>query len=373
MTHYSLLRLKHFPEVDFNAGQNGILVGPAGDINFKRDKLTTKDPIIDLNEKTPKINFATPEEVKILYHVIKKDFIKSFLIHGSLLLLFIILNYLSLFKQSDPQIVEVTFGLSDQLTRAKPEEEIKQPEGQTEATKTVQDLPQLPKNVSPDMGPKPSVDNENTNINKNNDLVFNEKSKVKPPENKQKQDITPKQVGPKVDTTKRNVEEKDYLKRKEEDLRKIAEQKKQGVHGKDMTKPEGQKHVSSALPPSPFQNSLNLPEAPPGLAPAGDESGTNVANYNAYRSYLTKQLRLNWQTNEGTAFPKSLKAVVEFTVNPFGYLLGKPRIVTSSGNKDFDNLALEAVQGTFPVSTPPPKSIHPPQTFKAAYSGKEIN
>ena len=374
--HYTQLRLKHFPEIDDKSMVDFIAeYEPSAlfSIHSKQEPLVQIGPLIDVNEKSAKINFATTDEVKTFYTSGRQDLIKSFVIHGGLVVCYVILNYISLFRNSTPAIVEVTFGLTDTITQSQPEETTKQPEGQTEATKTIQDLPQLPKNSSPDTGPKPSPENDNANLNKKDDLTLNENKKVIPPEKKEKQEVIPKKVGPKVDTSQRNIDEKDYLKRKEEDLRKIAQEKQQGVHGKNPIKPEGQKHSPPGLPKSPFQNSDDIPLAPPGIAPAGDEKGTNVANYDAYRAYLKNQLKMNWNTNEGAAFPKTLKTVVEFTINPFGYLIGKPKIDTSSGNKDFDALAIQAVQGTFPVSTPPPKSIHPPQTFKAAYSAKDVN
>ena len=60
MTHYSLLRLKNFPEVDGikALSQDSKPIGPH----------------IDVNDKSPKLNFASTEEVRTFYLFTKKIF-----------------------------------------------------------------------------------------------------------------------------------------------------------------------------------------------------------------------------------------------------------------------------------------------------------
>ncbi len=337
--------------------------------------LIEKNPLIDITSKSSKILFATTNQIKYFYLPIPQDILKSFVFHFSIILCYFVTNYISLFKRSEPEVVEITFGLTDKLVQTQQEVLEKKQEGQTEATRTKEDLPQLTKNASPNTGPKPSSENETFPTNKDNNLVIKESKKIPPPvppTKKEKQDFVSKQDGKKVNDNKNKITEKEYLIRKEEDLRKIALEKKQGIHGKIQTQPDGQKQIFNSLPKSPFQSAEDIPQAPPGLAPTGAENGINVANYNAYLLFLKNQLRLNWNLNEGSSFPKNLKSVIEFTINPFGHLINKPKILQSSGNKDFDGIALKALQETFPVSTPPPKSIHPPQTFKATYSAKNV-
>ena len=63
---------------------------------------------------------------------------------------------------------------------------------------------------------------------------------------------------------------------------------------------------------------------------------------------------------------------MSITVNEFGYLSGNPKIMESSKNNEFDRLVVEAVVATFPVSNPPPKDVHAPQTFNVKYNSRDI-
>lgn len=367
-THSNLDKIGNFPLTHPNFSSHEIL------LQSNIEQLPTQvGPQIDMNKNTPKISPILQSKLQTNYLTTNKDIFKSLMLHGGIIFCYVILNYFSFFHSSEPEIVEVTFGLSNKLVQTEQDSTSTQPVGQTEATRTKEDLPQLPKNVSPDIGPKPSPENLMANTNKKNDFTFNESKKTISSFKKEKQESKSKQIGQKTDNIKNNIDVKDYLKRKEEDLRKIAEDKKQGVHGKNPIKPDGQKHSLSKLPKSPFQTTEDIPEAPPGLTPTGSEQGMNAANYNAYRLYLENQLRINWNMTEGAAYPKNIYAIVEFTVNKFGYLIGKPRINKSSGNKDFDELAIKSAQETFPVTTPPPKSIHPPQVFNATYRAKGVD
>lgn len=398
MKNYLLLRLKHFPEINDNeilknnlglySSRNQIffthddrlqrmdfdIQPPVPDIDSLADGLLmqTIGPIIDLSPSFHLIQIPNKESVQVLYNFKTIDGFFSFLFHLALASCYFIFNYVTFFKDPEPQVVEISFGLSNQITQSRPEQDLKQPNGQTEATKTIDDLPQLPKDRAPDTAPKPSESDANQLSNKADHLTFQDKNHPKSNEQSKKQEDSHKPIGPQLDVNKSSMSEKDYLKRKEEDLRKIGAKNQQGVHGKDVTKPDGQKSSLSTLPKSPFQNSESIPQSPPGLTPAGEEKGTNVANYNAYRSYLKSQLKLNWKANEGMSFPKNLKATLEFTVNPFGYLLGVPKVLKSSGNKEFDDFALQALKSTFPVGSPPPKEINPPKTFKANYNANDV-
>lgn len=272
-------------------------------------------------------------------------------------------------------IVEVSFGLTDQLVQT---HELPSPPntpvGQTQAAKTNLDLPQLPKNVVPDTAPHPrSITSdellENKDEIKKMDMEWEQRKESKVAKNEVNiQNL--KMTGNNHPKEKPNIDIDEYLKRKEEDLRKVAETKTSGAIYKSQK--DGKKPNPNNLPASPFAASEALPKAPPGLAPTGDEQSTNVSNYNSYRHYLANQLRLNWNALEGTKYSNDLKAILSFTINPFGYLVGTPDVMLASGNKSFDESALNALKSTFPVPNPPPKNIYPPQTFQATYTAKGV-
>ena len=399
MRHYSLLRLKNIPEIEEEKAlnfspnsfstQDQIFFAREIKNQFMNISLVEPDfvmyvpsnheshihlgPHFDITSTSPKIKHTSQADLNILSELKTKDIVNSFAVHIFVLVVYIVFNFLTSLNRQEPKVIEISFGLTDALTQTQQEVTTKAPEGQTEATKTIQDLPQLIKNTAPDQAPKPSEENNVAKTEASKDFVFHDEKKSTPPDNQVKSDLKAKNIGKEIPKKQDVIDEKDYLKRKEEDLRKVALEKKQGVHGKNLNTPDGQKNILNSLPKSPFQSSEDIPQAPPGLAPMGEESGVNVANYNSYRLYIKNQLRMNWNTNEGASFSNKLKCVVEFTINAFGYLLGEPKIIQSSGNKDFDNIVKNSLQGVFPVSTPPPKSIHPPQTFKATYSAKSVN
>jgi outer membrane biosynthesis protein TonB len=398
MSHYSLFRLKNFPAVDTKQ----ILKLSKGEysedeqIYFTRenkDKLKTQEflepkllsfsladlsqlekigPKINYQDKFEKIKYPSSKFVLKLYANSKSDFTKSIGLHVFSLLFLFSLSLFSFSHKTEPQIVEISFGLSDQISNSQQDVSSKDPEGQREATKTIEDLPQLTKNAAPDVGPKQSDDQNKSQTTKPNDLVFNDPKKLASPEKAEKNDTKNKNIGPKIPTNTQKIKEEEFLKRKEEDLRKVANEKQNGLHIVDTTKSNGVKHSVNSLPKSPFQSVNSIPQAPQSLAPMGDERGTTLSSRNAYEQYLRRQLRLNWNASQGSTFPKNIKTIVNFQINPFGYLIGKPQIKVSSGNKDFDNMALDAVQASFPVTTPPPKDIQPPQ-FNAIYRPNDVD
>jgi outer membrane biosynthesis protein TonB len=331
------------------------------------------EPINDIKMTTLKSNLISKEDREYFFKIKKNDILNSFLLHISFFLFCFIFNSIYAWKISQPKVIEISFGLTDQLVKTQQEVEKKVNDGETEATKTIEDLPQLIKNSSPDQAPKPNQSNETHSSDTPNEMIYEQKNKIDKHHEQSKHKDLAKNDGKLIPKKQNIISEKDYLQRKEEDLRKIAIEKKKGIHGKDSSKPDGQKNVLSTLPKSPFQSADDIPDAPPGLAPTGEESGIAVADFNTYRLYLKNQLRLNWSIHEGVTFSNKLKCTIEFTVNAYGYLIGIPKISKSSGTLEFDNYALEALKKTFPVETAPPRSIHPPQTFQATYNGQNVD
>lgn len=371
---FSLKDQIYFSRPNLDSIRNLSFTGPQFVIQMNSNFGVVKQigPVIDISDKSFRINFAPKSLVSSYYvpHLI--DFVKSISLHLFLIICYILLSYFSLTRLSAPKIIEVSFGLTDMPSQTQLANEVKKPDGQTEATKTIEDLPQLPKKMMPDTAPKPATQNFEDNVNKNEKLIFKDSKKAASQSKAEQQDNKAKHIADKHESSLKNISQEEYLKRKEEDLRKIAKERNEGVHGKDSTKPEGQKKPVPSIPKSPFESLSSIPSAPAVLAPTGVENGVNISSFNTYRLYLRNQLKLNWNVNEGSQYPPNIKCVIEFTINPFGYLIGQTTVLKSSGRKDFDELALKAVQSTFPVAMPPPKSIHPPQTFKATYSAKGV-
>ena len=332
-----------------------------------------KQPNIDINYNSPKLPFLSPLEINEYYKSKPIHFAVAVIFHLFFLSFYFITSYFMSLDQHTPEIVEVTFGLNE--TAAQTLQKTKElDEGETEASKTIRELPQLTKNITPDTSP--AVEEQVPNINNSNTLTFKEQEKkIKPVEKKEnKEKAEPnKPLGPTPDKDKQKVKLDDYLKRKEMDTRKESSIKTDGIREKNLAKPEGTKVNPNKIPTSPFSSPSDLPDSPFAEAPSGVLDG-KVSNksYNSYKAYIGRQLKLNWSTSEGNNFPSGLKAKVEFVINPYGHLVGKPKIIRSSGSQEFDQLVLNSLESTFPVSDPPPKEINPPKKFEAFYTAKNV-
>ncbi|APJ02412.1 TonB C-terminal domain-containing protein [Silvanigrella aquatica] len=331
-------------------------------------------PEIDIKANSLKIPFLSPIEVEEYYKSQPSHLVIAIAIHILLIVFYFVTSYFNNLQSPKPEIVEVTFGLSENA--AQTAQKINETDlGETEAKKTIRELPQLTKNITPDTSPAPQE--QPPTLNNQETLVFKEKqNKLKPQDNKESKEKSEinKPIGPIPDKDKQKVKLDDYLKRKEMDSRKEGSLKKEGITEKDIAKPDGTKKVvPNNIPTSPFSSPSDIPDSPFSDSPSGVLEGkVSSKSYNSYKAYIGRQLKLNWSTSEGNTFPSSLKVKVEFVINPYGHLLGKPQIVKSSGNSEFDQLVLNSLESAFPVSEPPPKDINPPKRFEAIYTAKSV-
>ncbi len=335
--------------------------------------LKIKQPLIDIKHSNFKIPFLSPKEVKEIYKPQLNHFYISLSLHCCLIILFFIASYFMQLQNKKIEFIEVTFGINDnnsQTAQKSNSDEI----GETEATKTIRDLPQLTKNITPDTSP--SIEDQIKFKDDSEKALFKEQKKlVKSEEKKEKKEITlnNKPLGPIPEKDKQKVKLEDFLNRKEIDTRKSSSMKTDGVRNKDETKPDGKLNTPDVVNKSPFASPSDSPANPFADSPSGVLEGkVSSKSYNTYKAYIGRQLKLNWLTSEGTTFPASLKSKVEFTINQYGYLIGKPKIISSSGNKEFDTLVLNSLESTFPVDERPPKDINPPKKFEAFYTSKTV-
>lgn len=284
----------------------------------------------------------------------------SILLHAGFVALFFLCTTLALHNPNELSYVEVSFGLNENLVQTRQTNSAKQPEGEREALKAKDALPQLTKNSAPKLPEQEKkIDSEDA-------------LKVKEPIQNNEKTVHNQAQNLKLENQKEGtLDAKDFLKRKEESLRKTGDVAQTGQKQVDESKKSGVKHSIDDIPRSPFET-IKTPNAPASIAPTGVETGTSLQVFDTYKIYLRNQLKLNWHLPDISNFSSSLITIVSFTVNEFGYLIGNPKIVQSSTNSAFDNMVIEAVRATFPVTTPPPKEIHPPQTFLARYNSKDV-
>jgi len=289
----------------------------------------------------------------------KNDILSSILLHLGVIASFALFSFFTKPKVESLSYVEINFGLNENLVQTKQAVKKNVPDGEQEALKAKDALPQLTKNSAPKLPETQAV--------KPDALI----AESKKPENDIKKEENKKE--PHKETVKKSgkLETKDYAKRKEESLRKTSEKAQAGKKTLNKEKPVGQKQSVEDIPTSPFETVKNE-NTQASLTPTGDESGQSTEELDRYKLYLNQQLKLHWSLSVVSKFPSSLITVVSFTVNEYGSLNGAPQIEESSHNAEFDALVLEAINSTFPVSNPPPKEIHPPQKFISGYDTKGI-
>lgn len=332
-----------------------------------------KQPLIDIKPNTFKLPFLSQLEIKDYYKTGQFSLLIALVVHVLFISSFFITAYVSKISEEKPEIVEVTFGLNENAAQTVQNSSEKN-EGETEASKTIRELQQLTKNIAPDTSPNVEEKNEAID-NPNSDLIYRENERKKAVDKKDPKEKIEKNkpIGPLPDQDKQKIKLEDFLKRKELDTRKEASKKADGIREKNLAKPEGAKAEKESIPKSPFASPSDIPDSPFAQAPSGVLEGKiSSVSYNSYKAYIGRQLKQHWSMSEGSSFSSSLRAKIEFTVNPYGHLIGKPKITKSSGNNDFDQLALSAVESTFPLAQPPPKDINPPKSFEAMYTPKDV-
>lgn len=332
-----------------------------------------KQPTIDVKSNSFKLPFLSPLEIKEYYKTNQFSFLLALVFHILFLSSFFITAYISNIIDEKPEVVEITFGINEHEAQTAQNTSSKT-EGETEATKTIRELQQLTKNIAPDTSPD-SVENNEAINNPNSDLVYRENDQKKIVQKKDSKEKIEKDkpLGALPDQDKQKIKLEEFLKRKELDTRQESTKKSEGIREKNLAKPDGSKIEKESIPKSPFASPSDIPDSPFNQAPSGVLDGKiSSVSYNSYKSYIARQLKQNWSVPEGSNFKSSLKTKIEFIVNPYGHLIGKPQIIESSGSKDFDQLAVNAVERTFPLAQPPPKDINPPKSFKANYTPKEV-
>jgi TonB family protein len=94
-------------------------------------------------------------------------------------------------------------------------------------------------------------------------------------------------------------------------------------------------------------------------------SSSGLAEFLAYRDEVNRTIKSHWQpTSENTG----LVAKVGFEIAPDG-AVGGVRLAGSSGNADFDQAALRAVQDTPRVAPPPARFVEEFRRFLIEFHG----
>ena len=271
------------------------------------------------------------------------------------------------FRPNESEAIEVSFGMSLDLNRALPDGKAANEASDAEATKSAQQLPQLPKLLAIDAATPAPTDTS---------LASPESSAAKPsvtPEpSNQTADKAPPTPGPTVDQVDPAAAKKmkldELAKRLEKEQRKVGEQEKAG-NKKSATNDEYKR--PSDIPVSPLGQ--DIPAAPKGLSQVGSITGkVSQKVKSAYAQAAALHMRKHWSLPEVLSFETRLEVVLGFDINTPGRILGRVKVVRGSGNARFDEEAKKALEaaGPFPGL---PKEMGSRLSLRMKFSPQSIN
>lgn len=268
---------------------------------------------------------------------------------------------------SDP--IEVSFGLSFDASRALPDGKIADERMDAEATKTLQQLPQLPKLLTIDAATPVPVDTSMTTPQTVSATVV---PTAVPTVTQPPKVVTTPMPGPTVQqidpaaTKKLKLEE--LAKRLEKEQRVVAAKENAGIQ---KPSPNDTFKRPTDIPISPL--GVNIPKAPSALAQAGVLTGKISPQVKSeYAQAAASHMKKYWSLPDVLSFESRLEVVLGFDINIAGKITGRVRVVRGSGNARFDEEAMKALEaaGPFPDL---PKEMGSKLTLRMKFSPQSIN
>lgn len=329
--HYLLSDVVTFSRIrdrERSASTTTTLVGPL--LQFDVAGPSGLEPHFDLNGKSPR--FAHEDGLHDWYPIRVKQLAFASAAHLFVALGVGLVSLLvggRLFRMpAEMQVipVEMVFGISEeQQSRAPaPSESVAQSTPE-EATKSPDQLPQLPKVLSvesverpPDTLPVPVT-----------------------PAAAPTAAATPVLAEATPEPGTRILKAEELLKRLERERRAVAKKTREGVQEKSG---KGAKNAKTDLPPNPL---AGVVPATPGALPAGVLSGTLTGPAQAYQLAAQRHVKRQWSLPDVVRFDSELLTQVEVTLSLFGKIV-EARLVKTSGNDDFDKEVLEAIERSNP-------------------------
>lgn len=346
----------------------------------ERRNLIKRFPQVDIESKTPRLMGADGNAIWAHHDTHKKNFLQSAIFHVMLIASYFLVQKVMTLMQRDDKVYEVVFGI--QNVNPPIQASLSPNQGAREATKTISNLTQMANNVAPDLSIKESTLKDPHTL-----VKPDKKSDFKAPKIKEKKNknvaASPAHHAKKVETKvlknkKQKIALKEFLKRKEEDLRKIGEKKQTGLHTKVKENTKGTPQKNEKLPQSPFLTTdQSIPKNPLGDAkpplPYGSLDGKSLIAFQSYKLYVRNQIKKNWQTFVGIYDPNAmLNSKVSIKVDHKGKLVGEPEVLSSTGNRSFQQDIQKCLNQTFPVTKFAPDNLPDPMTFVVVFSSQDI-
>lgn len=271
------------------------------------------------------------------------------------------------FQPSESEAIEVSFGMSLDLKKALPDGKIAKETSDAEATKSAQQLPQLPKLLAIDAATPAPSDNSLAAP----DSAISQPQPTPEPTN-QTAEKAPPTPGPKVDAidpaAAKKMKLEELAKRLEKEQRKVGEKEKAG--NKNSAASDVYKRPSD-IPISPLGK--DIPDVPKGLSQAGSITGkVSQKVKSAYAQAAALHMRKHWSLPDVLTFESRLEVVLGFDINTTGRILGRVKVVRGSGNARFDEEARKALEaaGPFPDL---PKEMGSRLSLRMKFSPQSIN
>lgn len=271
------------------------------------------------------------------------------------------------FRPNESEAIEVSFGMSLDLNKSLPQGKVASEVSDSEATKTAQQLPQLPKLLAIDAAtPAPS-----------DTSLASPESEVSQPnvtptaanQTAEKATPTPGPVVDEVDSAASKKLKLDELaKRLEREQRKVGEKEKAG-NKKSAANDEYKR--PNDIPVSPLGQ--DIPAAPKGLNQVGSITGkVSQQVKSAYAQAAALHMRKHWSLPDIVTFESQLEVILGFDINTTGRILGRVKVVRGSGNARFDEEAKKALEaaGPFPGL---PKEMGSRLSLRMKFSPQSIN
>lgn len=273
------------------------------------------------------------------------------------------------FEENISEPIEVSFGMSLDAGRALPDGKPSDQVIESEATKSLQQLPQLPKLLAVDAATPPPVDNALAYPQVGPPAPSPTTAPVATASPKPAETVTPGPVVQQVDPAAAK-------KMKLEELAKRLEKEQRAVGAKDKAGMKNAPQLDSFKRPTDIPISplgKDIPKAPSVLGQAGVLSGKVSAQVKSqYAQAAAQHMKKFWSLPDVLMFESKLEVVLGFEINSAGRIMGRVKVVRGSGNARFDEEAMRALEaaGPFPDL---PKEMGTKLSLRMKFSPQSIN
>lgn len=358
------------PDLTFNSIDNAeVTADPSLDVPFSARFMLDLEPKVDDSAFGQRLRVESLEDdgigpwplgFSILWHVVLAAMIFGFVQFTDVSNPFDV-------NLSEP--IEVSFGLTLDEGAALPDGKVSDTRMDAEATKTAQQLPQLPKLLAVDAA---------TPVPTDQSMAYPQQSAATPipttapsvtPQEKLASTPTPSPVVQQVDpaaTKKLKLEE--LAKRLEKEQRAVAAKEKAGLQ---KPSPNDIFKRPTDIPISPLGK--EIPKAPSTLGQSGLLTGKVSPQVKSeYAQAAALHMKKHWSLPDVLMFESRLEVVLGFDINTSGRIMGRVRVVRGSGNARFDEEAMRALEaaGPFPDL---PKEMGSKLSLRMKFSPQSIN